>query len=77
MQIYRKIRGTTRAWRFYMWILIVMWAATVYGLLLWGISRTTWSIRHLAHQVGKGYFNKDQSFRGRGLENPKNGENVA
>ena len=63
MQIHRRIRGTTGALRFYVWILIAMWAATVWGLLLWGISKTTQSTKQLAHQVAKAHFNKDLAFR--------------
>jgi hypothetical protein len=63
MEIHGKNLDTTRALRFYVWILIAMWAATVWGLLLWGISRTTQSTRQLAHQVAKAHFNKDLAFR--------------
>jgi PAS domain S-box-containing protein len=40
-----------------------IWTATVFGMLLWGISRVHETTGLLAEQVARAHFDKDQAFR--------------
>jgi PAS domain S-box-containing protein len=40
-----------------------MWTATVFGMLLWSISRVHETTGQLAEQVARAHFDKDQAFR--------------
>jgi len=55
-----RIRGELR---FYSYILIIIWAATVFGLLSWGVLKTAEATRRMAFHVAEAYFDKDRAFR--------------
>jgi len=55
--------GKNTSLRSYSAILIAMWALTVFGLLLWGLSKTMDGTRRIALHVAKAHFDKDQAFR--------------
>ncbi len=54
---------SSRELRFFSYILISLWAATVFGMLLWAISRVHETTGQLAEQVARAHFDKDQAFR--------------
>ncbi|MBI4962370.1 MAG: DUF3365 domain-containing protein [Desulfomonile tiedjei] len=53
----------TRTLKSFSYTLIAMWAAAVFGLLLWGISKTTEATRRVAVHVAQAHFDKDRAFR--------------
>ncbi|AFM24588.1 ATP-binding protein [Desulfomonile tiedjei] len=52
-----------RELRFFSYILMSMWTVTVFGMLLWSISRVHETTGQLAEQVARAHFDKDQAFR--------------
>jgi hypothetical protein len=54
---------SSRELRFFSYILISMWTATVFGMLLWALSRVHETTGQLAEQVARAHFDKDQAFR--------------
>lgn len=63
MKIDEERVGKAASLRSYSYILIAMWTITVFGLLLWGISKTTEATRRVAVHVARAHFDKDQAFR--------------
>jgi chemotaxis family two-component system sensor kinase Cph1 len=62
-RIMQEPSGKSASLRTYAYILIGMWTATVFGLLLWGISKTVEGTRRVAIHVAQAHFDKDRAFR--------------
>jgi len=63
MKIDKARVGKDTSLRSYSAILIAMWALTVFGLLLWGLSKTMEGTKRIALYVAKAHFDKDTAFR--------------